>query len=239
MIPGRTTAVFFDAGGTLIAPYPSAVDVYLRSLAPLGIDVEPESLRQAYLETWTEFGRLTERGRNRYAAFPGGEREFWRRYVGRVLERIGRSGRAGEAADLLHRAFSRPEAWCVFEDALPTVRALRARGLRVGVISNWDSRLPALLRGLGLAGEFETIVVSSEVDAEKPSAAIFEAALARLGVPPEAALHVGDDLEADYEGPRRLGMGAALLVRKGEPPPGIPVIRTLEALLGNPGGAPA
>ena len=108
--PMGIRAVFFDAGGTLIAPYPSAVEIYLQSLAPLGIDADPEALRRAYLETWSEFGEILGRGRNRYAAFPGGEHEYWRRYVSRVLGRIARAERTDEAADLLREVFSRASA---------------------------------------------------------------------------------------------------------------------------------
>ena len=63
---------------------------------------------------------------------------------------------------------------------IPTLDALAARGLKLGVISNWDERLRPLLRRLKLAGYFETIVVSREVRASKPARAIFQHAVRRL-----------------------------------------------------------
>jgi putative hydrolase of the HAD superfamily len=69
---------------------------------------------------------------------------------------------------------------------------LRAHGLALAVVSNWDVGLHDHLDALGLAPFFAAIVTSAEVGAEKPDPAIFRAALDRLGVAPERSLHVGD-----------------------------------------------
>ena len=228
---GRIRAVFFDVGGTLLAPRPSLGEIYELFLRPLGIDVDAKDFRRAARETWTEFDRLVGRGGNRYGHFEGGEAEFWLRYVQRVLERVAAPERSREAAAALHAAFSDPAQWAVFDDVRPTLAALRDRGVRVGIISNWDSRLRALLDALGLAPEFETIAVSCEVGVEKPGRAIFEHALGQLGVSPHEAFHVGDDAVADYEGPREAGLRAALLVRNGTPPAGIPTVPGLQGIL--------
>lgn len=227
----RYRAVFFDAGGTLIAAHPSVFAIYRKALGPLGLDPEPDRLRTAYLATWAEFEALVGRGRNRFAHFPGGEREYWRRYVARVFERLSLHADPDEGCDLLQAAFSDPGAWAAFPDVTRTLSALKARGLRLAVISNWDSRLRGLLEGLGLADWFEEIFVSSEVGVEKPDAAIFEHALNRLGLLPHEAFHVGDDLLCDYTGPHEAGLDAAYLVRSGAPPGGIRAIDSLERLL--------
>jgi putative hydrolase of the HAD superfamily len=113
-----------------------------------------------------------------------------------------------------------------------TIRALKERGVRVGIISNWDSRLRALLAALGLSGEFERIIVSCEVGAEKPSRAIFAEAVEAMGTRPDEAFHVGDDLVSDYEGARSAGLESALLVRRGDAPPGAgATVSTLDAIL--------
>ena len=232
MARGRIQAVFFDVGGTMVVPRPSLGEIYERVLGPLGIRVDAAAFRTAFQETWSEFDLLIGRGKDRYSHFEGGESEYWVRYIRRVLERVATAERAEEAASALHAAFSDPALWSVFDDVRPTLNALRARGVRLGVISNWDSRLRALLGALGLAREFETIVVSCEVGVEKPDRAIFERALEDLGIGPHEAFHVGDDVVADYEGPRSAGLDAALLVRHGPPPPGVPSVRGLDGILG-------
>ena len=67
-----------------------------------------------------------------------------------------------------------------FPDAAPALAALRAAGLRLAIVSNWDCSLRAVLGELGLAGAVDTIVVSAEAGAPKPEAAIFLAALRQL-----------------------------------------------------------
>ena len=113
----------------------------------------------------------------------------------------------------LYARFAAPEAWRVFEDVVPTLDALAARGLKLGVISNWNERLRPLLERLKLAGYFDTIVVSREVRASKPSRGIFKQAVRRLGLRPEAILHVGDSLPMDVRGARAAGLSALLLQR--------------------------
>jgi len=88
------------------------------------------------------------------------------------------------------------------EDALARLRAL---GLELAVVGNWDCRLPEHLERLGLAGHLTAIVTSAGVGAAKPDPRPFLAALEQLGVAPGRALHVGDSV-ADEEGARAAGM---------------------------------
>jgi putative hydrolase of the HAD superfamily len=91
------------------------------------------------------------------------------------------------------------------EGAFETVRALRARGLEVAVVSNWDIGLTEQLERIGTATLFSAIVTTAEAGAPKPEPAIFRLALERLGVDPSRALHVGDE-PGDEEGARAAGM---------------------------------
>jgi putative hydrolase of the HAD superfamily len=82
---------------------------------------------------------------------------------------------------------------------------LRALGLPLAVIGNWDCSLGERLAELRLAHFFEFILSSAEAGVAKPDRRIFELALERLGVRPERALHVGDQ-PADEDGARAAGM---------------------------------
>jgi len=117
------------------------------------------------------------------------------------------------AAELFHR-FATPEAWEVFPEVPAVLARLRARGLRLAVVSNWDPRLPDLLESLGLARSFDAIVYSSQVGVEKPDPRIFLSALGRLKVEPAAALHVGDGKVEDAEGAAAAGLHALHLDRR-------------------------
>jgi HAD superfamily hydrolase (TIGR01509 family) len=94
-------------------------------------------------------------------------------------------------------------------EVLPGVHAalaaLRARGLALAVVANWDLSLHEHLRTHGLAQWFDAVVTSAETGLKKPDPGPFRAALERLRVRPERALHVGDDL-ADEQGAAAAGM---------------------------------
>jgi putative hydrolase of the HAD superfamily len=117
-----------------------------------------------------------------------------------------------------------------YPDALPALRELRAAGLRLAIVSNWDCSLPDWLRAPGLLDAVDAVVSSAEVGRAKPDRAVFLHALERLGTAPAGALHVGDSLANDYEGARAAGIRALLLVRDGPAPPGVEAVRSLRGL---------
>ena len=89
--------------------------------------------------------------------------------------------------------------------ALETVAALRARGLGLAVVSNWDIGLAEQLERIGAASLFATVVTSAEAGAAKPDPSAFRLALDRLGIAAGRALHVGDEA-GDEAGARAAGM---------------------------------
>jgi putative hydrolase of the HAD superfamily len=117
-----------------------------------------------------------------------------------------------------------------YEDALPTLRELRERGLKLVIGSNWDCSLPNWLEPTGILELVDGVVTSAEVGAPKPDTRVFERALAIAGVAPAEALHVGDRLDNDVEGAVAAGIRPVLVQREGEPPPGVEAIRSLREL---------
>jgi putative hydrolase of the HAD superfamily len=122
-----------------------------------------------------------------------------------------------------------------YPDAPVALAALRARGLKLVVVSNWDISLPAVLADTGLAGALDGVLTSAAVGAPKPTPAIFAAALALAGVAPAQAVHVGDSLAQDVLGARAAGIAPVLLCRAGRratpAPADVPVIASLAELL--------
>lgn len=100
----------------------------------------------------------------------------------------------------------------LYDDALPFLRTLRARGARTAIVSNCDENTRSLLVSLGVAALADTLVLSCEVGAAKPDARIFEYALDRLGVAPDAAAFV-DDNAVYCAGAASLGVRAIQIVR--------------------------
>jgi FMN phosphatase YigB (HAD superfamily) len=125
----------------------------------------------------------------------------------------------------------------LFGDVLPFMAGLRARGIKVAIVSNCDEQGRGLLDWLGVTPLADALVLSCEVGAAKPSARIFQRALQALGVSAGAALFV-DDNPGFCAAAAALGIRAAQIVR-GEPgaevrSDGMPMVRSLadvEAML--------
>jgi putative hydrolase of the HAD superfamily len=168
-----------------------------------GMTATAENLQRAFRESWAALKR------------PGltvSRKDWWRELVFRTL------GQENQACfEELFEIFARADAWQVFPDVEDTLREARSRGLRVGIISNWDERLRPLLDEIGLALYFDSMTISCEIGVEKPDPRIFQAALHAAGVPVKQAVHVGDSDTADVRGAEAVGMTAVLLNRgKGE-----------------------
>ena len=112
-----------------------------------------------------------------------------------------------------------------------TLEALRRRGIRLVVVSNWDHSLHERLQETGLADLVDGALASAEVGSAKPDRAIFAAALELAGT--ADAWHVGDTVEADVEGALNAGLRPVLIVRGAgkQALDGVPVIDSLAALL--------
>jgi putative hydrolase of the HAD superfamily len=216
----RYPVVLFDAGDTLIGPRESFGAVYARVLRTLGVDLPGAGLERGLRTGWAEFNRNHEPGKDRYRTYAGGEAEYWLRFIERTLTHTPGaptdSGLPRRALEPLRDAFRDPHAWIVFPDVVPALVELRAMGVRMGVVSNWDSRLPKLLDQLGLAPYFGAVVVSHLEGIEKPSPEIFLRAVERLGGTPATTLHVGDVPELDEAGARAAGLTSVLIDRKGK-----------------------
>lgn len=218
----RPLAVSFDVGGTLIEPWPSVGHAYAAVARRwCGGAPEPATINRRFHAAWAA----------RSAAFDY-SRAAWAGLVAAVMR-----GLCPGAEDLgffaaLYDHFAGPEPWRVFPDVVPALTALRRKGRRLAVVSNWDTRLRPLLAALGLAEFFEVIVVSGEVGWHKPDPRLFDHAARQLGLPPDRMLHVGDSVEEDVRGAGRAGWSAVWLARNGLPAgaAGVPVIRSLAGL---------
>lgn len=214
----RPRALLFDVVGTLLGPREPVGTTYARFAARHGAQLSSARLDAAFRRALRAAPPMV---------FPDAapeetphlERNWWRE---RVRAAVG--GALGEADHApaggapfpafeaffaeLFAHYASPAAWRPFPGVRAALAELRARGIRLAVVSNFDYRLPALLEALGLGGCFEFVLLPAEAGAAKPAAAIFDAAVARLGLARDEIALVGDDPEQDLEAARSAGLGA-------------------------------
>lgn len=218
----RYPLVLFDVGETLVSPRESFGAVYATVLATLGVRLGPADLERGLRAYWAETNLELQPGVDRYGMYPGGEGEYWLRFVEGTLARTpgapGDPAIAARAIGPLRDAFRDPSSWLVFDDVVPALSALREAGAKLAIVSNWDSGLPALLERLGLAAWFHAIVVSHLEGMEKPRPELFLRAVERLDGTPGDALHVGDVPGLDEAGAQAAGIASVIVDRRSRLP---------------------
>ena len=227
-----TQVIFFDAADTLFHVKGTVGEVYLHHARRYGVTAGSEVIQQAFAKAFADAPPpvFAEGDPQKIKSC---ERMWWFDVVHNVFYRVGMFERFDEYFDDVFAYFSRPESWELYPDALPSLRALEARGIELGIISNFDSRLYEILVGLGIDRFFESVTICSFAGAAKPSSRIFQRALLKHGVEAGGAMHVGNSLREDAQAAVTAGLGGVFLDRMGktERTPGVITINGLGELL--------
>jgi putative hydrolase of the HAD superfamily len=202
-------AVLFDAVGTLIRVAPSVAEIYRGVGLRYGANVEQDEIGRRFAEAMR---RENERDEWEWGHCTSEEREFerWKAIVASIFAD---SPRQTEIFAELWDTFGRAETWAAYDDVAPTLEVLAKRGFVLGVASNFDRRLRAVMAGLPALANVTHCFVSSELGHRKPSRRFFEAIQAELDLPLEAILLAGDDYENDFLAARECGWRAVHLDR--------------------------
>lgn len=210
----KLKAIFFDAAGTLIETAQPVGESYALLARKHGIEVSAAALAERFRVCFAAAPPLAFPGANgdEIAAL---EYEWWRRLVETILAPWGRPKAFDFYFADLFAYFGQAAAWRLFPEAVETLSALRQRGLRLHVISNFDSRLIGILEGLGVTSWFEGILISSRAGFAKPAPEIFYSGLRLHGIAAGEAMHIGDSIDKDAAGATGAGLKAVLVDRRG------------------------
>ena len=230
----RYRAVFFDAGETILHPAPSFPELFANVLAGFGHEVDEATIRDGLYAIPQRFVEAAER-RELWTTSAERSHAFWTSVYHHFLVRVGLPTEDG-LQDALFVAFTDVGNYELFEDVRPVFDVLAGAGLKLGLISNFESWLDDLLVHLDIREAFDVRVISGVEGVEKPDPAIFELALERACMSADEALYVGDVPAFDVEPPLALGMGAVLIDRRERHPafvgPRVTDLRQLPVLLG-------
>jgi putative hydrolase of the HAD superfamily len=227
-------AVFFDAGETLVHPDPTFPDLLATILRREGHDVDAETIRARSHVVFDRFRRAAE-ARELWTTSAERSRAFWHDVYAIFLRELGIPDGNG-LIDTVYREFTDLGNYALFEDVRPVLVRLRAAGLVLGVVSNFEAWLEQLLERLGVRSSFDVRVISGVEGVEKPDPRIFELAMARAGVEPSSSVYVGDNPELDVAPALALGMFPVLIDRRDRhhdgPTPRIVSLTELPSVLG-------
>ena len=203
--------VFFDAAGTLFHTREPAGLSYAKIARRFGVQAEEQRVIDSFRGAFAAapalaFGLVHEAVRLREL-----ERQWWHRLVRSTFAGLGDFADFDAYFDALFAFFADPANWTCDRDAPVLLAALRESGLGLGVISNFDYRIYAILDALGLRRYFDSVTISSEAGYAKPAPEIFRLALQRHSLAAADALHVGDSLALDVAGAHAAGLAAVLV----------------------------
>lgn len=200
--------VLFDAAGTLFH-LPKGVGFhYARIAEKHGGHLSAEILERRFRTVWRVMLPAPETDGPR----SDNDRGWWLSLLRRVFSDAPATFNLDTCFPELWDEFTQPGVWELFPETVDTLRELQGK-VRLGIVSNFDTRLHRILANLGITDFFEHVIVSSEVGADKPAARIFSAACEKFGVVPADALFVGDDPDDDWLGAERAGMHVYKLKR--------------------------
>jgi len=213
-------AVLFDAGHTLIEPHDAALaEAAVAALLKVG----GRDVARAFRRAISQLNRQ-----------PGASPGTFRDLVAAELVKLGLAGPDVEEAfwTVLDKHNAERALWTKpIEGAGETLAALKAQGVKVGVVSNSDGFVAQYLEVAGLLGYVDVVVDSHLVGVEKPDPRIFQHALDKLGIVAEGTLFVGDRYDVDVMGAEAVGMRGVLYDPEGDPLEGVQLIRRLNEIL--------
>lgn len=211
--------VTFDATGTLVRLRKTVGEMYAAAGSAYGIRADPIRLSECFK---TSFTHLNNSKPNFGVESPGGWEDWWRTIVKDTFTCATPPGSLNESAlervsDQLLKTFAGKEGWTPSPGSLDLLTHLKSNGVHLGIISNFDPRLPDIIEDLGMRRFFSFVIFSYSCKCVKPDVKIFRHAEAlfesttQTKFDPKFSLHIGDSLKNDYIGARNACWGAALI----------------------------
>ena len=188
--------VFFDLGLTLVEN--GMPERYRKAMEARGISLSSQKAGEIYHLANKYFMR------ERPGEMGKGNRRCFEDYVAYICWLAGNESKAPEVIRQLTEG-EKP-VWKAYPYTLPVLRELKKKGIKTGLISNWDNTCREVLEDNGLDSMLDVIVISCEENIEKPDKRIFQKALALADIGPEECIYVGDGGSRELETARKLGM---------------------------------
>lgn len=217
----RPSIIFLDAVGTLFGVRGTVGEIYSQFASEVGVEVDPHQLNKAFMASFCAAPKAAFLGVEP-ADLSRQELDWWQEIARQSFAQMGVLAQFTDFDLFFQRLFAHfatPAPWFVYADVPQALVNWQDQGITLGVISNFDSRLYAVLEGLDLSPYFTSVTISTVVGVAKPDAQIFATALAHHDCPAQAAWHIGDSWQDDYDGATQAGLRGIWLNREHQAPP--------------------
>lgn len=194
MAAERPRGLLLDAMGTLIGLRRSVGHTYAAAACRHGLSLDAEALNAAFRRVFAAAPPLAFPSLQG-AALRQAEQDWWTARVNASLAAVGVEQPPADLGPELFHCFADAALWQPYPEVPPLLQRWHGQGLKLAVVSNFDSRLEPLLEQLGLRRWLDAVVVSSGAGAAKPEPAPLLLALGQLELPGSAVWHVGDSHE--------------------------------------------
>jgi putative hydrolase of the HAD superfamily len=216
-------AILFDAAETLFTTRGTVGEIYAEVAHRYGSISSSSEIQAAFIRQFRHSGPLTTNN----------ERQWWKDVVFRVFDDVGMVSEFDRFFEEVYEQFCDGRGWRLFPETLEVLENLRRLKFKLGIISNFDSRVYSVMRSLKILPFFDSITISSETGYAKPHPEIFKAAIRASGVEADRILFIGDNLADDVLAGAAVGLNTILIDRNGRHTGSspVPTIRNLREVL--------
>ncbi|MDX2228662.1 MAG: HAD-IA family hydrolase [Leptolyngbyaceae cyanobacterium bins.349] len=212
----RPQVIFLDAVGTLFGVQGSVGEQYARVALNFGIPLPIEEIDWAFIKSFKAAGTPAF-GDTDASELKAKEYDWWFNLAVQTFKDAGfyhRFTDFGAFFAALYDYFESAEPWYVYPEVPTMLQRWQDLNIPLGIISNFDSRIYAVLRSLQLTPYFSSITISTEAGVAKPDRQIFEIALQKHKCHTAQAIHIGDSFDDDYQAANAAGLRGIWLRRQ-------------------------
>lgn len=211
----KPQVIFLDAVGTLFGVAGSVGEIYGKMALKLGIKTDFQQLNQTFYQSFKNAPPLAFYNFNKNEI---SQLEFawWQEIVSQTFTKVGVKEQFSNFEQFfaeMYAYFASAEPWNLYPDTITSLKTWQKKGIELGIISNFDSRIYQVLKLLELNDYFTSITISSYTGFAKPNSQIFKIAIAKHKCDYDQVWHIGDSLKEDYYAAKSLGIKSFLIQR--------------------------
>jgi putative hydrolase of the HAD superfamily len=200
--------IFLDAVGTIFGVKNNVGYIYTKLASKYGVNRDAQIINQYFYQAFKESSPLAF-GQKEYKAVQKLEYIWWQKIA---YQTFTKANALKEFTDFyaffqeLYEYFKTSKPWYIYDEVIHCLNQWQKQGIELAIISNFDTRIYAVLDSLNLKSYFQSITISSLTGVAKPDKEIFLTALKKHRCLPDQAWYIGDSLQEDYWGAKSVGM---------------------------------